>query len=371
MVIPGLGVRVVRMYLAALCADKLALYPMIGLKSGNCNRGCHLCCFDLRRNMDPYDPNVQKFRDFELLLKMQTFCADYSMRLEAGQDTTALKQRHSAAFKFCTKYGALNAATAFANGPLGYDSPSDVFRIAVRDIFHDLEAGLFPSIIMMVLRIVQAVSQNDDHYRDAMSQLDKYTSTKRMARIAPRYERMDHTSFQEGCATMLLKTATGQANSGAAGTTAGMRSSWSKVMMTAILIAIGTSNGDILPVQDNYVLKRTVKVTTTESVNVIFEDPTTNRGKKRKVTTLATESRDNNVCIGNPSRLCTQVLAIALDVYAEFNRSFWTPELVRLVEKKVRELQACFSVLNQVMVTCCRVALHEDDFQVCLVNYFQ
>jgi hypothetical protein len=362
MIIPGQGVRVVRMYLAALCADKPALHAMIGLKIGSCHRGCHLCCFDLKRNMDPYDPNVHKFRDYELLLKMQRFCAEYCVRLEAGADVSALKERYSAASKFCEYYGALGAVTAFANGPLGYNSPSDVFKIAVRDIFHDLEAGLFPAILMMVLRIVQAISHNDTRYSDALSLLDACTSSKRMLRIVPRYEGMDHTSFHEGCGTMLLKTATGQANSGATGTTAGMRSSWSKVMMTAILVAIGTSNGDILPVQDNYILKRTVKVTTTESVTV--QDSTTNIGKKRKVTTSATEARDNNACIGNPSRLCTLVLAIALDVYAEFNRSFWTPELVAQVEKKVRELQACFSVLHQVMISCCRVPSHEDDYQV-------
>jgi hypothetical protein len=358
MIIPGHGVRVVRTYLAAICGDKPALHAMVGLKTGNCHRQCHICCFDRRRNIDPYDDSIHKKRDFTLLLNLQAICADYLMKLEAGEDVSALQHDYSKASKFLTYYGAIPLVTPFSRAPLGWGDPSAVFKTAVRDIFHDLEAGLFPSIVMMVLRIIQAISEHDSRYHDAISLLDEFTSSKRVSRHPPRYKKMDHTTFHEGCASMLLGTSTGQANSGATGTTAGMRSSWSKVMMTALLVAVGTSNGLILPQKKHYVIKRQVKVTTTKKVTTTQEDIT----KRRTIT--ETHTRNNDADIGDPTRLCTQVLSIALDVYAEFNRSLWTPSIVTHVEQKVRELQSYMTVLHQVMVSCCRVSLNEEDYQV-------
>jgi hypothetical protein len=364
MIVPGHGVRVVRMYLAAICGDKPALHAMIGLKSGNCHRCCHLCCFDLNHNMDPYDPSIHKPRNFIMLLKTQAFCFDCQKQLETNVDLSNLVHSNSAALKFIKFYGAQPRVTPFVEASLGWNCPSSVFEIAVRDIFHDLEAGLFPSIVMMVLRIVQSISQNDPQYRNAISLLDEFTSPKRATRHPPRYRKMDHTSFSEGCASLLLKTSTGQANSGSTGTTAGMRSSWSKVMMTALLVAIGTSDGLILPVNDHYMLKRKVRVTTTESEYVTYQDPHTHQNKRNKRTVSETQSKNHNVLICNPTRLCTQALAIALDVYAEFNRSVWTQEVVNQVEQKVRELQTCMTVLHQVMVAASRVSLNEEGYQV-------
>jgi hypothetical protein len=370
MIIPGLGVRVVRTYVAALCGDKPALHAMIGLKVGTCLRGCHICCYDMKNNKDPYDPNVHKERDFGLLLRAQNFCREYTIRIEAGEDVSVHAERFAACTKFCTFYGAHPMVTTLTTKAHGYDCRSAVFKTAVRDIFHDLEAGVFPSIIMMVLRIIQAISKNDDRYHDVIGELDQYTSTRRMMRHPPRYKKMDHTNFHEGCASLLLNTATGQANAGVTGTTAGMRSSWSKVMMAALLVAIGTSNGAILPKDNLYFLKRTVRVTTTKKEDIPVEGQSSSKSKKRKRTITETQTRNDTVCIGHPTRLCCQALAIALDVFAEFHRDVWTPGVVVQVEQKVRELQAVVTVLHQVMVAACRVSSKEEDYQVWLLSIF-
>jgi hypothetical protein len=355
MIIPGLGIRTVRMYLAALCGDKPALYAMAGLKTGNCHRGCHICCFDIRRNCDPYDPNVHIIRDFDLLLECQKTCVDYLEAEEAGSDTSTLGQRYEAASNFCDYYGALPMVTPFTTAALGWGRPSAIFNSTVRDIFHDLEAGLFPSIIMMILRIVNAIARNDSQYSNAISVLDEFTSARRVMRHPPRYKKMDHTTFHEGCASMLLNTATGQANAGSTGTTAGMRSSWSKVMMMALHVAIGTSDGQILPNRKFYALNRKIRLAKLKSQR--GHDPKSHvKGKKKTV--------KSTVYLKNPAKMCARTLAIALDVYAEFNRSVWTTDLVIQVEKKVRELQSCVTVLHHVMVACCRVTCDIEDYQV-------
>ena len=52
MIIPGRGLSVVPMYLAAINADRLALHLLIGLKKGNCARSCHLCCCRKKKQED-------------------------------------------------------------------------------------------------------------------------------------------------------------------------------------------------------------------------------------------------------------------------------------------------------------------------------
>lgn len=379
--IPTQGYVTIRPYLAVVLGDKPAIHAMMAIKHGNnCKLPCHLCIYQLEDSFEPHDKEKNTERDYELILQSQTICGSYLNKLELGEldqnEINTLRPLYLKAEAICDFYGAHPFVTSLIKAPLGYDNALSIFVTHVRDIFHDLEAGLFPSIIMMCLRIVLAISTSKDvQYRDAIALLDHFTSTSRLClkSMNPNYQNQDHADFMYGCASIILKTAIGKADVGATGSMAGMRCAWSKPILMALLIAFTTSNGSILPDREKYVFQKTVtnSQSTTETVEIEDNKKKKTQKPRKKVLHTTTKFRmSKSVNLKNPMLICSRTIALALDLSAEFKRTVFNEHIVEELRQKVLEFQSCFIVLHQVMVAVCRVREESDDYKVKLYMRF-
>ena len=342
--IPGLGLRVVRTFLAAMNADQPALHAMLCTK-GQSNRGCHICCFRTKKNSVPYDPAIHKDRDFHLQLRQQQLAQTRNkLTLAGGNQSLNHTSELSKASTFCKQWGLHEYPCALYGIPIGYPDPVHIFRTAVCDLFHDLDSGIFKAVNNAVIQICKAFADSQDKFTRALVLIDRATSRARMVRHPPEFRHYDYTTqFGEGLATKILSTIQAQENRGATGSSGHARSSWSKVMTDAILTVLGGTKGTILPDEDIYEFVRNVRANAKQ-----------NREKFQKTIQLR-----------NIRRICCLALYSVLDFSMEMLREKWTTELVTIAVQKARAVQSTFIVLYQNMVTICRnEGADEDKYEV-------
>ena len=71
------------------------------------------------------------------------------------------------------------------------------FQLAHRDLFHDLFAGLFQSIVMWILRLNEKQASTKRNAR-TMGQLDAYTSSFHCNKYPPNVPHLNHTVLSHG-----------------------------------------------------------------------------------------------------------------------------------------------------------------------------
>ena len=332
----------IRMFLAAVNGDQPALHDTLCTK-GQSTHGCHICCFNTKLNSSPYDPAIHKDRDFPLQLGQQQLAKRRNdIVLLSGHDAIDNLELTNAV-KFCKEWGVHEYSCTLYGIPIGYSDPAQIFRVAVRDLFHDLDAGIFKSVNTAVLQICKAFADTQDQFNDALVIIDRGTSRRRMIRHQPHFRHFDYTTqFGNGLATKLLSTTQAQSNRGATGSTGGARSSWSKVMTASILNVLGATGGKVLPDQDDYEFSKYVKA---------------NKKKKRA-------GFDKVIKLSNLRRICCLALYSVLDFSMEMLREKWTPELVAIAVQKARAVQSTFIVLYQNMVSITRNEETGDKYEV-------
>ena len=129
---------------------------------------------------------------------------------------------------------------------------------------HDLENGVAPATLMMVIHIIEECSKIvDNRWRSGCALFDLRTSTARSSKgfQVPKFEHLNWTDYNRGLFTILGRTEIGENNTGIGGSLGGMRSSWSLNQCLKAIFAIGL-NGDLIPNED-IVVKQRIKAKTT------------------------------------------------------------------------------------------------------------
>jgi hypothetical protein len=264
-------------------------------------------------------------------------------------DDTILKELTKAnPGKFLKEWGLQSYVPALYGIPHVYLPNHERFIWCfVRDIFHDLDAGIFPAVLTDSLRIIQDL----DPSGRVLNKLNSATSNSRMNKYPPEYKNVDFFTTWKGVPDYILGPKK-KKNTGSCGNSGGMRSSWVKGMIDRLLLAIGDSN-DVLPDDDEYVLRKP------KFTHSITFDENDNETEPAAETTCGIE-----VAIKNPARLICMVLFASLDVYYEFMRKKWTKDLITNVVHKARRLQTLHAVLHYNMVAICRKKENDRDYEV-------
>jgi hypothetical protein len=156
--IPGLGKRVVRFYLNSILADAPQNRDCLGMLSPNAKYGCPICCGIPKLTSDIYYPSVHHTRNFIKQINMMKLRQSYIENKEKRRPTT---QEEKTADEFCRKwsFAPSRCLPGFTEAPIPTEIPYATAEIAVPDIFHDFYAGIFQSIVMTVMRLIDGLTK--------------------------------------------------------------------------------------------------------------------------------------------------------------------------------------------------------------------
>ena len=212
--------------------------------------GCSNCCCEQAHTSDVYCPLVHEQRNHTKQKEMMSLRRQYIEKKENGLVVTALETEGN---KFCESWGIQQCAIppGFLGCPIPSDNQDDLPIHAVRDIFHDMFAGIFQTLVLTTLRLLSGLAKIGNSIdSDVLAIVDSRTSKRHvpMTSTVPDIPHLEWTTYSEGLVSLLFKKDT---KSGAAGKAGSMRSSWSLNQLLMILLAIGPW-GNLIPNVDNF-----------------------------------------------------------------------------------------------------------------------
>lgn len=352
MIIPGKGKVVVRMYLAAVNADKPALFLLQGLKEGQCSSGCNVCCYQTKRLGVTYDEEIHKDRDYNLQYRIQKFLK--TKREQQKLNSAAVKE----ATKFIQKWGLLIDPPTLYGIPTAYVSPDMFYHICNSDLFHDLDSGVIPAINGDVVSFIQGIEKYVDGYQCVLANLDLNTSKKRVSRQVPVIKNLNYYLLDNGVPEIVLGKDFIKRIKGSTAGTGGLRSSWSINMSDKLLTAIG-DDGKIAPDSSDY-------IEIVKKHKGVFKKNIKGKKKKQKSKKgeYEIEPWEEIISVRNPAFIICGALYAVMDVYYFIKRQFWNPSLVAVLELKLRRLQSFHVVLHHNVVALNQNAKSDLDYQV-------